>query len=130
MKKWILILAVTTSIINCSNETENSLNVQIVGKWKWTESSGGIKGETINPQTTGDNRTIEITPDRVMYFVNGELTSESKYQLRKGESIRTTENTDLMIYENDRKQSVVIINERLILYDECYDCYQNEYIRD
>ena len=130
MKKWILILAFTISLINCSNETENSLNVQIVGKWKWTESSGGIQGETINPQTTGENRTIEITPERIKYFLNGKLISESDYELTKGESIRTTENTDLMIYENERKQSIVIIGDKLILYDECYDCYQNEYIRD
>ncbi len=42
----------------------------------------------------------------------------------------TNEKIDLMIYENDRKQSIVLNENKLILYDECFDCYQNEYIKD
>ena len=73
---------------------------------------------------------MRLHPKKIKYFLNAELISESKYELTKGESIRTSEKTDLMIYENNRKQSIAIFDEILILYDECYDCYQNEYIRD
>jgi hypothetical protein len=130
MKKWILILLLASLTINCSNDDENNIDQQLIGEWKWIESSGGIQGETLNPQTTGENRNIEITSDKIKYYTNGILTLEFDYYLQKGESIRTNEKTDLMIYENDRKQSIVLNENKLILYDECYDCYQNEYIKD
>jgi len=130
MKKWVLILALASLTINCSNDDENNIKEQLIGKWIWVESSGGIQGETLNPQTTGENRHIEITFDEIKYFTNGILTSEFDYYLQKGESIMTNEKIDLMIYENDRKQSIVLNENKLILYDECFDCYQNEYIKD
>ena len=130
MKKWILILLLASLMINCSNDDENNIKEQLIGKWIWVESYGGIQGETLNPQTTGENRHIEITFDEIKYFTNGILTSEFDYYLQKGESIMTNEKIDLMIYENDRKQSIVLNENKLILYDECFDCYQNEYIKD
>ncbi|KUO66769.1 MAG: hypothetical protein APF83_06960 [Lutibacter sp. BRH_c52] len=130
MKKWVLILALASLTINCSNDDENNIKEQLIGKWIWVESSGGIQGETLNPQTTGENRHIEITFDEIKYFTNGILTSEFDYYLQKGESIMTNEKIDLMIYENDRKQSIVLNENKLILYDECFDCYQNEYLKD
>lgn len=130
MKKWILILLLASFTINCSNDDEININQKLIGEWKWIESSGGIQGETINPQTTGENRNIEITSDKIKYFTNGVLISEFDYYLIKGESIRTNEKIDLMVYENDRKQSIVLNENKLILYDECYDCYQNEYIKE
>jgi len=130
MKKWILIIFLASLTINCSNDDENDIDQQLIGEWKWIESSGGVQGETLNPQTTGENRNIEITSDKIKYYTNGILILESDYYLQKGESIRTNQKTDLMIYENDRKQSIVLNENKLILYDECYDCYQNEYIKD
>ncbi|MHB1106957.1 MAG: hypothetical protein ACYCZ2_11395 [Lutibacter sp.] len=130
MKKWILILLLASLMINCSNDDENNIKEQLIGKWIWVESSGGIQGETLNPLTTGENRHIEITFDEIKYFTNGILTSEFDYYLQKGESIMTNEKIDLMIYENDRKQSIVLNENKLILYDECFDCYQNEYLKD
>lgn len=130
MKKWVLILILATLTINCSNDDENTIKEKIIGKWLWLESSGGIQGETINPQTTGENRHIVITSDKITYYTNGTLTSELGYYLQKGASIWTIEEADLMIYENDRTQSIVLNESKLILYDECNDCYQNEYIKE
>lgn len=130
MKKWVFIVLLTILTINCSSEDENNINEQIIGKWKWVESSGGIQGGTHTPQTTGENRNIEITSDKIKYYTNGILTSEFNYNLQKGESIRANEQTDLMIYENDRIQSIILNESKLILHDECFDCYQNEYIKD
>ena len=130
MKKWVLILILATLTINCSIDDENTIKEKIIGKWLWIESSGGIQGETINPQTTGENRHIVITSDKITYYTNGTLTSEFGYYLQKGASIWTIEEADLMIYENDRTQSIVLNENKLILYDECNDCYQNEYIKE
>lgn len=130
MKKWVLILLLASISINCSNDDEDNLMEQLIGKWKWVESSGGIQGEILNPPTTGENRHIVITSDKIKYYTNGTLTSEFGYYLQKGASIWTTEEAILMIYENDRTQSIVLNENKLILYDECNDCYQNEYIKD
>jgi len=125
MKKWVLILALASLTINCSNDDENNIKEQLIGK-----SSGGIQGETLNPQTTGENRHIEITSDKIKYFTNGILTSEFDYYLQKRVSIWTNEMRDFLIYKYDRTQSIVLIENKLILYDECFDCYQHEYIKD
>ncbi len=130
MKKWVLILALASLTINCSNDDENNIKEQLIGKWIWVESSGGIQGETLNPQTTGENRHIEITSDKIKYFTNGILTSEFDYYLQKRVSIWTNEMRDFLIYKYDRTQSIVLIENKLILYDECFDCYQHEYIKD
>lgn len=130
MKKLVLTLVLAILTINCSNDDENTIKEQLIGKWKWVESSGGIQGETINPQTTGENRHIVITSDKIKYYTNGTLSSEFDYYLQKRVSIWTNEMRDFLIYKYDRTQSIVLNDNKLFLYDECNDCYQHEYIKD
>ena len=129
MKKWILILILAVLTINCSNDDENNITEQLIGEWEWIESSGGIQGETTNPEITGENRTLEISSDKIKYFTDGILTIEINYHLEKGISILSKENVDLMIFENGSKHSVILFENTLVISGECYDCYQNEYIK-
>ncbi|NJO88249.1 MAG: hypothetical protein HC831_04205 [Chloroflexia bacterium] len=52
------------------------------------------------------------------------------YIIETGNSVRKKEKADLIIFQNNKKQSVELIDNKLILYDECFDCLQNEYIRE
>jgi hypothetical protein len=63
-------------------------------------------------------------------FINGNLESEVNYEIQSGPSIRTTEDTDLLVYENGIIQSVELNGNYLALYEECYDCFQHYYIKE
>ena len=97
---------------------------QLLGRWKLVESSGGIAGRTETP--SGED-IIEISENTISHYLDGELLSNRQYELRMGKSIRSSEEIPLIFYSGGTKQSFEFRNERLVLYDECYDCFQHEY---
>lgn len=129
MKNLIILLSLISSISFCSKNVESQIKKELTGKWSWIESSGGIMGKTINPATTGNQITIEFTSDKFFQYTNDSLALEMSYKIEKGKTIRSSEETFLIVYENGQKQSVEVEGNKLILYDECHDCYQNEYIK-
>jgi hypothetical protein len=127
--KNIFFTFILIALIGCSNSNNSELKSQLIGKWKWIESSGGIDGRTETPESTGNAVTIEFTHTTIKTFVNGNLESEVNYEIQSGSSIRTTEKTDLIVYENRTIQSVLIEGNSLVLFEECYDCFQHNYLK-
>ena len=130
MKKIVLCTLILCSA--CSiNDANDDLDVktQLKGNWEWLESVGGIDGRTETPESTGNSIFIEIGTTTVKKYVNDVLESELNYEIQFGESIKTSYETELIIYENGMKQSIEFDENVLILYDECYDCFQNKYIK-
>ena len=128
--KHIIFTFILIVLIGCSNSNNLELKSQLIGKWKWIESSGGIDGRTETPASTGNAVTIEITRTTIKTFINGKLESEMNYEIQSGSSIRTTEKTDLIVYENGTIHSVLIEGNSLVLFEECYDCFQHNYLKD
>ncbi len=60
MKNFIFI-SIIILFLGCSEEDDTTIQSQLIGKWKWVESSGGIAGTTENPQSTGKDITVEFT---------------------------------------------------------------------
>ncbi|MCB2197675.1 MAG: hypothetical protein KQH79_17585 [Bacteroidetes bacterium] len=129
MKYLCVVLIFFSSMSLCSKKVESQIKNELIGKWKWVESSGGFAGRIQTPETTQKEIILEFTSEKCIKYVNGKVESNLNYMIEKGPSIRTTEDTYLIIYENDKKQSVDFIDNKLILYDECHDCFQNEYIK-
>jgi hypothetical protein len=127
--KSIILYFVLIAIIGCSNEHNEDLHSKLIGKWKWIESSGGIDGRTETPESRGNAVTIEFTRTTIKTFVNGNLEFEVNYEIQSGSSIRTTEKTDLIVYENGTIHSVLIEGNSLVLFEECYDCFQHNYLK-
>ena len=130
MKYLFITLVFFSSMSFCSKKVESQIKNKIIGKWTWIQSSGGFAGRIETPATTNKEISIEFTSEKCIKYVNGKIESELNYKIEKGPSIRTNEDTYLIIYENDKKQSIDFIDDKLILYDECHDCYQNEYIKE
>jgi len=128
--KNIIFTFLLISLIGCLQEDNKNLTSQLTGKWKWIESSGGIDGRTETPEGTGDAVTIEFTLTTMKKFVNGNLESEVNYEIQSGPSIRTTEDTNLIVFETGIIQSVELNENYLVLYEECYDCFQHNYIKE
>ncbi len=127
--KNIFFTFILITLIGCTQEGDINLNSRLIGKWKWIESSGGIDGRTEIPESTGNVVTIEFTSTTMKTFVNGNLESEVNYEIQSGSSIRTTEKTDLIVYENGTIHSVLLEGNSLVLIEECYDCFQHNYLK-
>jgi len=90
MKKLIYLLVISLGIISCSHNTEATIdNSDIVGKWKWKSTKGGI-GNKINetPQTTGKTIYLELKENyEYSIEVNGIEVSSGIYELTMEKSI-------------------------------------------
>ena len=129
--KYFIVLILTPLLIaSCESNSNIGDSSSIIGNWVWVKSSGGIAGQTHTPESTGKQVVLEINRHRVKRFENGEFMSELTYKIELGESIRSTEKIKLIIYENDWKQSFERNGNKLFLYDECYDCFQYEYVME
>ena len=51
-------------------------------------------------------------------------------EIKSGPSIRTTEDIDLMVYENGIEQSVELNENYTVLYEERYNCIQHNCIKE
>ena len=137
MRLKIISLILLLFQISCEkNETTSkvpSLKVpdELVGFWSWDYSSGGIGGWYKTPKSTGENKKIYFDYDNnFLYFVNNVLKSESKFTLEKEKSI--TGNDSALIIKNipGFPQSISFRSlDTLILFEECYDCYEHHYTR-
>lgn len=131
MKNIFLSLILVVLFSSCLKDDDDpQFASEIIGRWIWIESTGGIDGRTETPVSTGNQITIEFSADSYKKYVNGNLNVQMTYKLEIGESFRLTEKTDLIIYENGWKQSIELCGNKLILYDECTDCFKNEYIKE
>ncbi len=117
-------------LFSCSDDEKGQLFVaEIIGNWDWVESTGGIDGRTDTPASTGNQIVIEFRVGSYKKYVNGELEDEMTYKLEEGQSIIFGEKTVQIIFQNGWKQSIERCDSKLILHDECLDCFRNEYTR-
>lgn len=131
MKNAIYYLILTIFLFfSCAEKTDFEDSPSIIGNWIWVESSGGIAGQTHTPESTGNQVVLKISDESIKKFENGELISERTYEIEYGESIRTTDMVQLIDYENGFKQSFERNENILYLFDECYDCFQSEYVKE
>jgi hypothetical protein len=127
--KFLIITLLTLVALSCTKETTSSFN--LTGKWDWVSSSGGIAGITYTPKSTGVRKVVEFTNDSVFrYYQKDTLTFETRYHILKSKSIYSQDSTFLITFDNHSlRQSYILKNDTLILNDECYDCFENVYVR-
>lgn len=124
MKKIASVLITLLLLLSCDNDdpAENLLN----GKWNWVSSSGGIVGKTMTPASENKTIVLEFYNSIMTKYENGNLISEDFFSVETRESIMGGERK-MIITDNSEAQSFEIIDDKLYLTDECYDCYQYEY---
>ncbi len=129
--KIILLLFLLTFCFSCnSNESSivESNNSNLTGKWQWNKSTGGIAGLTLTPLSTNKNVVLDISLNKIKFIENGILIYDKGYNIETQQSIFGGQK-QLIIYETNFsiKHSFEVSNNKLILNDECYDCYSSEY---
>jgi len=128
MKK-IIFLILISFLFSCERNSEDSTSENLIAKWNWIKSSGGIDGKVETPFSTGKNIVLEFSQNKVKTYENGILKSEKNYSIQTKNSIMGGQK-QMVIYEPYQPdQSFLIENNKLFLSDECYDCHQSEYIK-
>lgn len=133
MKKILTILLfsmlVSACSVNSSPQVPYLSHDELLGEWKLVRSSGGISGNITEYGEDDERYVIEFRESDFLSSKNGKELKRAKYEIVLGESIRSTEEIPLIVYETGEKQSFEFRNANLILFDECHDCFQNEYMR-
>jgi len=79
-KKSIIILFLFLFFSGCGGG--GSSEQGIVGHWIWIESIGGLAGESITPESTGEIRRVVFDSDgKVNFYTDGTSTLSSPYTL-------------------------------------------------
>jgi hypothetical protein len=130
----ILILLLTLCSIACTEKLSDKFNKNkdLIGRWQWKESCGGIAGMCYTPQLTDQKIIIEFTDDFLYREYYGDsLVNESSYSLNRDRSIYTGETTDMIEYDEGliRQSFSFPVDGVLELNDECYDGFNSEYVR-
>jgi hypothetical protein len=133
LRSLLIIFLFATGLLTSCSADEDVRPITAGGlqdSWTWVESIGGIAGSRQSPTTTGNQKQLEFGSDgTVRYYLNGRLVSTETYTIQTGNSIRTNQPTQLIVYGNGRKNSFEVHNNTLLLWDEVYDGYQHQYQR-
>jgi hypothetical protein len=130
MKKTFVFAMIIGMLVSCSKQSDIVDIKNLIGEWRWVKSTGGISGDIVTPESTGNQIMLEISEDSYKKFINGTLELELSYYLIIGQSIWTPVPKNIFVFEDESKQSIDLSGNELILYEECYDCFQHEYIRN
>jgi len=91
-KTFILITSICAALMACANpagpdgglgkNTDTSDNDNIIGRWRWVQSIGGIAGITVTPESFGRTEMLEFDDNnQLMQYVNGNLSIVNNYRL-------------------------------------------------
>lgn len=128
-KLVLLLFALSFLGIACDpEEAEPPISKTLIGSWQWESSSGGITGDSFTPQSTGKHIVYTFTSDgELNIYENQQKIKQTTYVVSKDKSIYTGKEEDILDSPGLPKSSFRITDNRLYLYNECYDCYTSSY---
>lgn len=121
----------TLILFGCKKDDERFKANGINGEWIWVESTGGIGGWTLTPES--ENITKKLIIDDFIYkeFVNDSLVLETEYELGISEEklIGTKEKTFIK-FASGGEQAIIMADSELQFIDQCFDCFNHRYKRN
>jgi hypothetical protein len=140
MKKIIYLFILTLGIISCNSDDEKAIdNSDLIGKWNWTNTDGGIASHIHEtPDTTGKiiNLTL-LENDTYSIIENGNEISNGTYEILMRKSIYSGEMERYIIYSEEYQNQNTVIsgiirileNNSLSIADNNTDGVKSKYIR-
>ncbi|NLP58313.1 hypothetical protein [Lutibacter sp. B1] len=110
---FIYIMVIAASLICCSsaNNTKTLINNNLVGKWKWVSTNGGIASQIHKTPLTID-KNIKLTLSKNYIFSiteNTNIVLEGTYSLSQKKSIYDGEmKTFIHLSDNYENQNIVV----------------------
>lgn len=116
---------------SCSVLSSDTGAEQLIGSWRWLNSTGGFAGWTISPDSTGySERLVRFRPDNSFSAYRADTLFQSgRYSLEQtdGETIVSYETSDDEWLPRQRVEFKG--KDTLVLVDLCDDCYRSTYHR-
>jgi len=130
------VLAATLVAVSCSSS--DLLFVEsgdIVGRWEWVRSTGGIAGTTRTPATEGYEGSLRFEADgTVEWREDGELQWSTTWDLLNVGSGPLADRKVIAygdpVFGWDEQAVEIRRDGHLILTDPCCDGFEHEYVRD
>jgi hypothetical protein len=122
MKNLICFLIIILGLMSCSSNDETKIdNSEIVGKWNWTNTDGGI-GYHIHetPSSTGENIILILEKDYSYSIIkNGNEISNGIYVLSMKESIYSQDLEKFISYSSVQEMESLpcILGGRIKVYE-------------
>jgi len=132
ISKKIFILSILGLILLASCSDDRLETNELIGRWNWLSSTGGIAGTTYTPENTGDEIVIEFTSDSVFRsYLNDSLMMESAFSIQISKSIYNQDSTKILVFEDGYMYQSFEFESpnELILRDEAFDGFISHYIR-
>lgn len=140
-KKFLAFISCLAVIIcfGCSAPSEKSrstfkndiekLQSEIIGKWQWNETTGGLAGKKLNPSTAGYTKEIHFYKNNTYeIYKNNMLEVKGSYKIINKKAI--TGRTEYIIqYSKGLDDIVKITDGRMNLTENVYDGFSESYLR-
>lgn len=128
---FTILTLVSCSIINSDSKTNsNSSESEIIGQWKWIQSTHGWAGQTFTPESVGYTQQLNYFADNTFsHFQADTLVKSGKYSLEKqnGSLVISYETASKDWYPDQRVEFKT--NDIIELLYSCFDCPANTYKR-
>ncbi len=135
MRYFTLIFSalVFCSVSSCNKTEDPGPSAQIVGKWRWVKSVGGIGGFTLTPATEGFTQTQVFGADSSFkFYKNDSLKLQNTFTVTRNYK-QGAETVDVLkINSNDSyKSAFTIRNDTLYTSDYLFisDGFSTVYVR-
>lgn len=128
--KQALALALGTFLVlaACRKETACEQPTGIQGEWVWKKSVGGFGGWTLTPESEMMTQTLKI--DDIFYeeYINDSLILRVEYDLDIRDEVFFGTNQYLVL-ETGTEFAAKVEDQKLELYELCFDCFTHYYER-
>jgi hypothetical protein len=128
MKNYARIIFAVLLVLAACSKDDSIEPPGLTGTWIWHQSIGGFGGWTLTPTTEG--YTQKIIMDDIYYsaYRNDSLLFTQKYATHQGSTPGLEDSTFLEV-EGHFNVVYTIDGEKLILSEQCADCFQHTYQR-
>jgi hypothetical protein len=122
---------VVAATLACDGSTGPADLPRILGRWDWVESSGGIAGVTLTPESTGQTMLLQFLPvGQVRLFEDGSLTRTVGYQVLGDAQADSTEVAYQPALWGFASQTATFpSDDELVLTDPCCDGFTYRWVR-
>lgn len=128
MKNIVCFIVFGFLFFACSDDSNDKHN-KLVGNWNWIETSGGIIGTSITPESSGNTIKLNISDSEIKKYINSKLETVLTYTIKTGKSILGG-TKEMIVYDNETIQSFTITDNVLVIHEESYDGYQYVYQKE